>query len=165
MKRILRVLLAAMLLLALAACKTEEEPTITTFADVPGVAIVPEDFWDEVLATAETTVPEETENAVEETEKATEPQETEEEPSDGEQESTKPADTSKPTEPAAKVTEYEWFNALSGEEQEAYMETFDSIAAFFDWYNAAKAEYEALYPSIDIGDANIDIGDIIGGNG
>jgi hypothetical protein len=52
---------------------------------------------------------------------------------------------------------------MSPAEQQAYVESFDSIDQFFDWYNTAKAEYEAANPPIDVGDGVIDMEDIIGG--
>ena len=57
---------------------------------------------------------------------------------------------------------YEKYIGLNGFEQQAFMETFDSIPAFFEWYNTAKAEYEANREIIEIGgDGTIDLGDII----
>ena len=53
---------------------------------------------------------------------------------------------------------YEEYNSLSGEEQEAYFNTFPSIESFFEWYNAARDEYEKNNPTIEIGDDTIDIG-------
>lgn len=76
-----------------------------------------------------------------------------------------PAETTVPTPPASGTTEFEWYNALSGDEQMAFMESFESVPAFFDWYNAAKAEYDALHPEIEVGDDVIDLGDLVGGNG
>lgn len=46
---------------------------------------------------------------------------------------------------------YEAFMALSGKEQQAYQESFTSIQAFFDWYNAAKETYEKENPPIYVG--------------
>lgn len=61
---------------------------------------------------------------------------------------------------------YEEYMAMSGKDQEAYMKSFESIAAFFDWFNAVKDKYEKENPSIEIGDGPIDMNDIInGGNG
>jgi hypothetical protein len=159
-KRVVSLLLAAVMLLALSACKTEEEPTVTTFADVPGVALVPEEFWDETQPPAETeapAAPAETETDVPEETKS--PDATEDVPSESQQ------PTEKPTDPVVQMTQYEWYHSLSGEQQMAYMETFDSLAAFFDWYNAAKEEHEKLKPGIEIGSGDIDFGDIFGGNG
>ena len=51
---------------------------------------------------------------------------------------------------------YEAYNALSAEEQEAYFNSFDNIEEFFEWYNKAKKEYEeeiGRNPNIDIGGA------------
>lgn len=62
----------------------------------------------------------------------------------------------------SELTEYEKYNAMSGEEQMAFMQSFDTIEAFFAWLNNAKAEYEAANPAIEIGDGEIDIGAIIG---
>ena len=53
---------------------------------------------------------------------------------------------------------YEEYNALSGEEQEAYFNTFPSVESFFEWYNAAREEYEKNNTAIEIGDGTIDIG-------
>lgn len=156
-KRYVCLLLAALMLLTLAACKTEEAaPAASTTETVPGAIAIPEEFLNETTATSpEETLAEENTEATEDTAE-TEP---EEETTAATEEATEA-----PTD-AAKLTEFEWYNALSGEEQMAYMESFDSMAAFFDWYNAAKAEYEQLHPSIEIGNGEIDIGDLIGGNG
>ena len=69
------------------------------------------------------------------------------------------------TEPSPeKPLTYEEYNALSGEEQEAYFNTFPSIEAFFEWYNLAKDQYEKDHPAIEIDpDSTIDLGDIVGG--
>lgn len=86
---------------------------------------------------------------------------------------TEPAETTLPTVPqettpvitpgvTQELTEYEKYNAMSGEEQMAYMQSFDSIEAFFTWYNNAKAEYEAAHPDIEISDGVIDAGDLMG---
>lgn len=165
-RKIFALILAALMLMTLAACKTEEEPTITTFEDIPGVALVPEDYWDdEELSEGDiiVTLPKDTQEAETDGEEApaqtTDPAQEETEPADTEQE------TQKPTESVTEMTQYEWYHNLSGEEQMAFMESFDSMAAFFDWYNAAKAEHEQQRPSIDISDGNIDLGDLIGGNG
>ena len=44
---------------------------------------------------------------------------------------------------------FEAYNALTGAEQRAYMDTFPSIEAFFDWYNEAKAAYESTRDTIE----------------
>ena len=48
-------------------------------------------------------------------------------------------------------TEYEKLLEMSGEEQQAFMESFESLEAFFAWLEEAKAEYEAKNPGIEIG--------------
>lgn len=74
--------------------------------------------------------------------------------------------SSKPTvedaEDDGEVT-YEEYIAMSGAEQQKYLESFDSIEAFFAWYNAAKEKYDKENPSIEIGDGSINMEDIIGG--
>lgn len=62
-----------------------------------------------------------------------------------------------PTEPDLTMG-YEQFMALSGAEQREFMESFDSMEAFFDWYNAVKEQYEKDHPAIDVGDGVFDFG-------
>ena len=91
---------------------------------------------------------------------ATDPTESTETP-----ESTEPSESTTPAEGdnqgGSTVTAYENYMNMSGEEQLAFMQSFESMEAFFAWLNAAKAEYEAQNPGIDVGDGNIDLG---GGN-
>ena len=90
-------------------------------------------------------------------------------------EPTKPTEPSsteptKPTEPAQTEPmelpdgeiDYEAFIAMTPAQQRAYMESFESIDAFFAWYNAAKEAYEKDHPAIDVGDGVIDLEDITG---
>lgn len=94
-------------------------------------------------------------------------------PSDGptdpvETQPTDPAlDPTEPTEPTEPIDyssmDYETYMSLSSKEQEAFQDSFDSLTDFIKWFNAAKAEYDAQEPTIDMGDGNIDIGDLIGG--
>lgn len=56
---------------------------------------------------------------------------------------------------------YEEFCALSPAQQEACMESFDSVEDFFVWYNKVKAEYEASHPSVDVGDGDINLEDYL----
>ena len=58
---------------------------------------------------------------------------------------------------------YEEFQKLSPGEQQKYMETFGDIAAFFDWYNEAKAEYEKDNSPIIVGGEGIDMEELLGG--
>ena len=57
-------------------------------------------------------------------------------------------------------TDYEKYLAMTGEEQEAFYNTFASPDEFFAWLNNARAEYEAMYPGVDIGDGVIDVTDL-----
>lgn len=92
---------------------------------------------------------------------------------------TTPAEMTKPTTPpeAANPTTpsdaaepdkmtYEEYMARPPEAQQEFFESFASVEAYFDWFNAAKAAYEANRDCIEIdGSGSIDIGEIIGGNG
>lgn len=49
------------------------------------------------------------------------------------------------------VTAYEAYSSMSGQQQMEFMNSFGSMEQFFAWYNNARAEYEALHPSIEIG--------------
>lgn len=162
-RRILALLLVALMILTLAACKKNEAPA----ESVPGVIQTP-DFNDGGLeATPDSgELPPATE-APAETEAEQEPAATEEttDPVETTAPATEPQETTTPTNPSVQMTDYEWYNSLSGEEQMAFMESFDSVPAFFDWYNNAKAEHEALHPDIEIGDGVIDLGGLVGGNG
>lgn len=185
-KRIAALLMATLLILMLTACKkggeeattgetaTMETTTVeTTEPYVPGVG--PNIFDDEEalaeLEGTEATEAEEKNNSESEKEptKATEPKATE--PKATEPKATEPTPTEpKPTEPkpteAAPVveqTEYERYLAMSGDEQKAFMESFGSIEAFFEWLNTAKAEHEALKPDIPIEDGKVDLGKVVDG--
>ena len=59
---------------------------------------------------------------------------------------------------------YEKFQSLSPSEQQAFMNSFESIDAFFVWYNAAKEKYEAENPDIEVNGGSIDLGGIVGGS-
>ena len=112
-----------------------------------------------------------TEKPAEPTEKPTEPTEKPNEPTVNPTEPTvnptepteKPAEpTQEPSQPAASM-DYETYIGLTSQEQKAYRETFEDIAAFFDWYNAAKEEYDSQRTEIDVGDGNVDLEDLMGG--
>lgn len=57
-------------------------------------------------------------------------------------------------------TAYEQYNNMSGSDQLAFIESFDSTEAFVAWYNAAKAEYNASNPPIEITGDVIDLGEL-----
>lgn len=55
-------------------------------------------------------------------------------------------------------TDYEQYMNMSGEEQEEFFNSFENEKDFFDWFNAAKAEYEKAHPPVIIdGSTNIEI--------
>ena len=54
-------------------------------------------------------------------------------------------------------TDYIRYHALSGAEQKQFMDNFDSIEAFFEWYNNAKAENDTLLKEIDPENPEIDL--------
>ena len=54
--------------------------------------------------------------------------------------------------------DYETLLSLSEAEQLAFVQSFDSLADFFVWYNAALEKYKEEHPGIDSdGDINLDI--------
>ena len=55
---------------------------------------------------------------------------------------------------------YEEFWALSGDEQLEYKESFKSTEAFYAWYNDAKKAYIEANPGIDIGDGDLNSGEL-----
>lgn len=71
-----------------------------------------------------------------------------------------PTEPSKPTEPeptqppvGTGVTYLEYY-AMSAEEQQAFIDSFGSLDAFFAWHTAAKEEYESGRTPIDGGSLN-----------
>ena len=56
--------------------------------------------------------------------------------------------------------DYETFQAMPAAQQQQVMEGFPSIEAFFDWYEAAKAQYEADHPPIEVDGGSIDLDDL-----
>jgi len=61
---------------------------------------------------------------------------------------------------------YEEYWAMSGTEQQAYFESFPNVEDFFNWYNEAKAAYEASHPEAGEGDRpDINVGPLLPGLG
>ena len=58
-------------------------------------------------------------------------------------------DQSSTVKPGGKMT-YEAFHAMSPDKQREYMESYNDIEKFFNWYNKAKKQYEKDHPSIEI---------------
>jgi len=76
--------------------------------------------------------------------------------------SNKDSSNKKPSGDAPSVKEdgkmtYEQFHAMDPANQQAYMESFDDIEEFFEWYNKAKEKYEKDHPSIEIDGGSIDL--------
>ena len=59
--------------------------------------------------------------------------------------------------------DYLQFHALTQTQQRLVMESFESIEAFFVWYDQIKETYEKENPSIEV-DGAIDLDEIFGGN-
>lgn len=169
-KRLIIVAMVAVMLLAvmsLMGCKNNANNEVVT--EAPTVSAPAEE-------TAPQDVPAQTQGTEAEPEAEPETQQTEavdNEENDATQateETKQPEETVQPTEPnndvpVAVVSDYQRYHNMSGEEQQAFIDGFESIEAFFEWYNAAKAEHERLNPGTEIGSGNIDLGDLAGGNG
>lgn len=57
-------------------------------------------------------------------------------------------------------TEYENYLNMSGDEQVAFIESFDSPADFAAWFNAVQAEYEVDSNPIEVTTGVIDLGEV-----
>ena len=173
-KRVLVLLFVLILLLCAGCKKNTTAPGETTdpaenstgvqetaapteiIENLPGTAqniLDPDGFEDETEAT-EPSVPD-PENQDPEQEATTQP---EDNPST-EPESANP-DTTEPSSNVAHVT-YEEYVSMTPEEQLAFYNQFASMEDFVKWYNEAKVAYEEENGAIDVGDGNIDMGDII----
>lgn len=183
MRKILLFVLMIALLLTMIGCgkqKEETQPTTTQAATTEPAgttsveptenmgALEDSDFGDE---TEETTSPTEETEPLETDPEENDPEDNDPERNDPEETDPVTPEATKPTEAPAgdsenadpMVAEYEAFTALDPVEQQKFVESFATIDQFFDWYNAAKAAYEAANPPIDVGDGKIDLEEIIGG--
>lgn len=135
-------------------------PNATVPATVPGTSTTaPTTQPTTPGATTPTTQPTTPGMTTEPTTPATTPGATE--PTDG------PIVPNVPTDPDTTVPEkeemgYLSYHNMSGAEQAAFINSFPSIEAFFDWYNAAKEAYENDMIEID-GSTPIDAGQATGG--
>ena len=152
MNKLLILLIALLVAVALCACGSSGDATqpnadptennVTTQPDVTGSEVT------EPTSGTEVTDPESTTGDVENTQPdTTEPTATEE--------PTEPTTTTTPTEPQVentepvatepatqKVTYEDYYFKFTAEEQLAFINSFESIEAFFEWDKAAKEEYE-----------------------
>ncbi len=89
-------------------------------------------------------------------------EQTQPETTTGKDEETKPTESTEPWElPEAKDVTYELYNAMTGDQQVQFYESFENPADFFTWYNDAKAIYDAAHPDIEIDGNPIDAGDLL----
>ena len=56
---------------------------------------------------------------------------------------------------------YEEFAAMTPLQQQSVMESYESIEAFFAWYDEAKKAYEEAHPPIEVGNGNINLNDYL----
>lgn len=75
---------------------------------------------------------------------------------------TNATDSTPVTEIPEKLTDctYEDYHNMTPEVQKQFVEKFEDMAAFFDWYNAAKDKYEKEHPTIGVENGEIDISNI-----
>ncbi len=169
-KRVISIVLIIVMLLSVSACGNkivESEPdesaeSAGTAAVSPGPVATEEPEKSPLLSGVEELTEEEAKESQKDAEKQA-------------QSSPKPDATGKPENPDAEQsqgvdlniaspngsTEYEKYLAMSGAEQQAFFESFGDPAEFFAWLNNARAEYEALYPGIEIGEGEINLNDYI----
>lgn len=138
-----------------------EEPTTSATEHGNTIPTGPADpdagYQDPGADVPENTRPAQTDPAVTEPD-ATEPQQPQQtQPTQPNQ----PAETEPVQVPAGEI-DYETFVALEPAVQREYMESFESMDAFFEWYNTAKEAYEQEHPAIDVGDGVIDLEDLFG---
>lgn len=131
-----------------------EAPTVVPGTTIPDGPNAPDaGLQDPVVDAPEDTRPVQTEPAV------TEPEQTE--PTVTEPAQTEPQQSEPAQIPEGEI-DYETFTAMDPALQRQYMESFESMDAFFEWYNAAKEAYEQEHPAIDVGDGVIDVEDLLG---
>ena len=182
--------IAVMLVIAMVGCggtsKEDENPEITGSQQEntdpeqtldAEIGLVDGNIFDDtdIVETQNPTTPKETEPeatqpTVTKPEHLNPDEDGQEDPNQPEQDPSEP-DTTKPTVTTPSATEpvqtnpgeltYEQFRDLTPSQQQAYQETFESIEAFFEWYNAAKDAYDEANPPILIGpDGVVDLNKI-----
>ena len=80
----------------------------------------------------------------------------------GNSESVDKPDESEPADKPKDPLTFEEFLKLTPAEQEAYMNSYEDIMDFLEWYRTAEEQYKEERPGVDIGGGgDIDIGDFI----
>lgn len=158
-KRILMITVIVVILTGIATAailylnREPQEPA--AIEPIPGLE---DSIFDDVPETTQTPEIPEEQNENNSTEKS-------DQPSESDENTTLPSQDQEPqfdTIPEPGTLSYEGYNAMSGAQQRAYMESFENIDDFFDWYFEAKEAYEAEHPDIDVGDAVIDLDELMG---
>ena len=75
-----------------------------------------------------------------------------------------PADEGNVDVPDITTVTYEDYIAMTGAQQQAFINQFASTEEFVKWYNASKAKYDAEHPDIEIGGDTVIDGSQLGGN-
>lgn len=74
-----------------------------------------------------------------------------------------PAVTEAPSElPAPGDMDFGTFKTMAPSRQRAYQESFESIDAFYDWYEAAQEAYDKEHTPIEIVDGIVDMSEFVG---
>ena len=73
-----------------------------------------------------------------------------------------PEVSEKPSVSDKEKTEYEKYMEMSGEEQQKVFESYENPEDFFEWYNAAKAEYDKQNQAVVVEGGSINLEDYIG---
>ena len=171
MKKSVLITVAAVLALAmlLTACgKKPETDTAPTLPDEQGGAMADSVFQENTPSAGTDTQPaaptEDRQTTTAPTGEQTDPTK----PTGGETKPTQPDKKPDPTTPGdseqvdVDAVDYAQFQNMTGAEQQAFAEAFETPDAFFKWLNEKKAAYEKENPSIEIdGSGVIDMEDLL----
>jgi len=185
MKKMICILLAAVMVLCVCGCQEAVKPTdeTTTGPSLETTEPVLQDSIfdndnvhatnpvDDTTAPQDATDPSQSTESTENTQGSQGTEGTENTEGTEPTEATEPAESTQPSEtPDDGVVDYEDFIAMTPAQQRAFQESFGQgeagLDAFFAWYNAAKEAYEKEHPPIHIGgNGVIDMDKLTGGNG
>ena len=154
LKRTISIILSALMLLMLCACKDKPESVTEGDRVIGSGGVVDNVFDDDREETQDTPTdgeedPSVSQDPTEQTQPEDDPESSTEDPT----EATEPEQTDPPAsgdKPDGEMT-YEKFNSLSSKEKREYQESFGDIALFFEWYEQAKLKYEEENPPIIVG--------------